>query len=90
MAIVQGHVEFTARLRAEGVFVYGDALGEPEAARVLRADGMVTDGPFSAGREQLGGLYVIDCADRDAALGYARAVPASPGLSVEVRPVPNY
>ncbi len=45
---------------------------------------MVTDGPFAETTEQLGGFFLIDAADLDEALGYAKALPAS---CVEVRPV---
>ncbi len=48
-----------------------------------------TDGPFLETKEQLGGFYLIDCADRDDAVAVARAIPNSPGLTVEVRPIPE-
>jgi hypothetical protein len=88
-AIVSEHLTFTARLREEGAYVYGDALDGPAAARVVRRDGTVTDGPFTESREQLGGLYVVECTDLEGALEYAKQVPKGPGLSVEVRPIPD-
>jgi hypothetical protein len=90
MAIVAEHIAFSARMRDEGAYVYGDPLDGPAAARVVRADGTITDGPFAEAREQLGGFYVLDCQDIDAALDYAKQVPKGPGLSVEVRPIPDY
>jgi hypothetical protein len=53
-------------------------------AAVVRG-GRVTDGPFAETKEQIGGYYLIECADRDEAVEYARQVPDSPGLAVEVR-----
>ena len=48
---------------------------------------VVTDGPFAETKEQLGGVYVVECADDREALELAQAVPVSPGLVVEIRPV---
>ncbi len=45
---------------------------------------IVTDGPFAETKEALGGYYVVECADLDAALALARVLP---GEGVEVRPV---
>jgi hypothetical protein len=83
-AIVDQHIEFSRRLRERGALVDGDAL-EP-AARTLRK-GLVTDGPFAETKEQLGGFYLLECADLDEALEWARQVPDSPGLVAEVRPL---
>jgi hypothetical protein len=67
--------------------VAGDAVGPSSEAVVLRRDGSVTDGPFAETKEQLGGYYVIECADRAEAIELAREVPQSPGLLVEIRPL---
>lgn len=84
--IVGEHEEFTDRLHEDGVYVSGEALDASSSARTLRDD-VVTDGPFAEAREQMGGVYVISCADIDQALTYAKQVPKSPGLAVEVRPL---
>jgi hypothetical protein len=47
----------------------------------------ITDGPFAETREQLGSFYLLDCENLDEATGYARRIPESPGLAVEVIPV---
>jgi hypothetical protein len=83
-AIVEQHIAFGMRLRERAVLVQGDAL-EP-TAHTLR-DGLVTDGPFAETKEQLGGFYLVECRDVDEALDWARQVPQSPGLVVEIRPV---
>ena len=53
------------------------------------ADAVVSDGPFAETKEQLGGYYLLDCADLDEALAWAKRIPM-PGGIVEVRPVMDY
>ena len=58
-------------------------------ARTLRGPGagMVLDGPFAETKEQLGGYYLIDVPDLDAALSWAKRCPAARYGTVEVRPI---
>lgn len=84
--IIDEHEEFGDALREAGAYVYGTALDESASARTVRGDA-VTDGPFAEGREQIGGAYVISCDSIDEAVAYAKKVPSSPGLTVEVRPL---
>ena len=52
---------------------------------------MVTDGPFAETREVLGGYYLLDVPDLDAALDWAARCPGSRnGGKVEVRPVMEF
>jgi hypothetical protein len=91
-AMVDEHIAFSRSLRERGVFVYGDPLDDPATARSVHLDGddpVVTDGPFLEAKEALGGFYVIDTATADEALELAKRVPRSPGLVVEVRPIPE-
>ena len=83
--IVAQHLALRRRLAAEGKLVAGEGLQPADTATTVR-NGMVTDGPYAEVREQLGGLYIVDCADLDEALAIAKQVPASPGLVVEIRP----
>ena len=81
---------FNADLQASGAWVFGGGLHAPESATVVRAeeggDPVMTDGPFAETKEQLGGFWVIEAADLDAALALAaRASTACMG-PVEVRP----
>ncbi|MEV6410539.1 YciI family protein [Kribbella sp. NPDC051718] len=77
-------------LRAAGAWVFSAGLHPPESATVLRADGdevLLTDGPFTEGKEHLGGFTVVQAADLDEALTWARKLAAIlKPLSVEVRP----
>lgn len=73
-----------------GAFVAGEPL-EPIASattlRVHNGERVVTDGPFAETREVLGGFYVVDVPDLDAALDWAARMPHLAHGSVEVRPV---
>jgi hypothetical protein len=79
-----------AALAQKGAMVFGDGLASPESATTVRggASQVVHDGPAVETREHLIGIFVIEAADLDEALGWARQMPHATGLgSVEVRPV---
>jgi hypothetical protein len=84
-AVVDGHLALGRELAAAGTLRVAEALGD--GVRVLHGDGTVTDGPFAETKEQLGSVYLVDCADAAAALALARRMPASPGLSIEIREI---
>src|SRR5689334_19623711 len=77
-------------LQDEGVWVFAGGLHDASTATVVRAqpDGeiLVTDGPFAESKEQLGGFWVLELPDLDAALGWARKATVACGAPVEVRP----
>jgi hypothetical protein len=81
---------YTEELQKSGAMVAGDALQGNETATTLRFNGgdepTVTDGPFAETKEQLGGFYLLDVANLDEALAWAKKLP-SRGGSAEVRPV---
>ena len=85
-AVVERHIEWTKRLREQGVLVSSEALAPGTEAAVVRG-GRVSDGPFAETKEQLGGFYVLDCPNRSEAIAWAGQAPPSPGLVVEVRPI---
>jgi hypothetical protein len=75
------------------VMVGGEGLQPSATATTVRVrDGerMLTDGPFAETREQLGGYYLLDCPDLDAAIGWAAKIPGASSGAVEVRPVMDY
>jgi hypothetical protein len=81
------------RLVQEGRLGPAARLGATNGACVLRGPGkgVVTDGPFTETKEQLLGFYVIDCADREAAIAAARDLrQANPSAMYEIRPVSLY
>lgn len=89
-AIVEAHNGFGTDLDDAGADVCGAALDWPDTAATVHENGIVTDGPFAEAREQIGGIYVIDVVDKEAALWWAKQVPASPDLTVEVRPLLSF
>jgi hypothetical protein len=81
------------RLMQEGRLGPAARLGVTKGACVLRGrgKGVITDGPFTEAKEQLLGFYVIDCADRDAAIAAARDLRGvNPSAMYEIRPVKLY
>jgi hypothetical protein len=84
---------YTNELQESGSLVAVDALqGLATATTVRERDGdrLVTDGPYAETKEMLGGYYLIDVPDLDAALGWAAKVPNAPYGSVEVRPIMEF
>jgi hypothetical protein len=73
-------------LRESGSWVFAGGLHAPSSATVVRADGMITDGPYLEGKEHIGGICVIAAPDLDAALAWGRKAAAATTLPVEVRP----
>jgi len=55
-------------LRESGSWVFTGGLHAPGTATVVRADGMMTDGPYVEGKEHIGGIYVITAPDLDAVI----------------------
>lgn len=76
-------------LKAAGAWVFAAGLHPADTATVVRLHGdevLVTDGPFTEGKEHLGGFTIIDVEDRDAALDWARRMARIITLPIEVRP----
>ena len=92
-AFMGEYFAFTEGIRQSGHYVAGEALQPVAAATTVRIrNGQVstTDGPFAETKEQLGGLYVVDVPDLDAALAIAARLPSALVGSIEVRPIPAY
>jgi hypothetical protein len=91
--------QLIADAKSAGVWVFNGGLHPPGTATVVRLQAgemLITDGPYTEGKEHVGGFMVVKAPDLDAALGWARRlasaltipVPGAPatGLAVEVRP----
>ena len=92
-AMMAGFGAASAKLAADGVLESGEGLQGVETATTLRLRGgkfEKMDGPFAETKEHLGGYYVIDVPDLDAALRYAELMPVAEWGSVEVRPLMDY
>jgi hypothetical protein len=91
-AMLQAHGEFAAKVEANGgKILSGEALAPPNTATTVRgqssASSSITDGPFVETKESLGGFYLIETKDLDAAIDFARILPVGGTGGVEVRPV---
>jgi hypothetical protein len=77
-----------SEMTAAGAFVFGGRLEEPRAARVIRPSRTrvrTTDGPYAETKEYLGGIYLIEAPNLDAALDWASRVTRMFNVPVEVR-----
>ena len=91
--VVGKHMALAREMREAGHMQSGSGLQPVTTATTVVSQGgsqTLHDGPFAETREQLGGYYLIDVADLDAALAYARRVPVVDGGKVEVRPLMNH
>lgn len=82
--------EVTQAMREDGAYVSGNALQPTTTATSVRVrDGKreTMDGPFAVTKEALGGYYLVECPDLDAALDWASRIPDAQWGTVEVRPV---
>ena len=84
--IAAGLHRLNEELRESGSWVFTGGLHAPSSATVVRADGMITDGPYLEAKEHIGGIYVITAPDLDAALRWGRKAAAATTLPIEVRP----
>ena len=79
-----------AELRQAGAWVFTAGLHPPSTATVLRPDHgdvLITDGPYAEGKEHIGGFWVIEAPDLDAALEWGRKAARATTLPIEVRPL---
>jgi hypothetical protein len=85
--------EFTAfheALAKSGAMIGGERLRPTNTARSVRVrdkKAVVLDGPYADTQEQLGGYYLIDVPDMEAAVEWAAKCPSAQGGTIEVRPV---
>ena len=87
--IIDGVEQFNQKLQAEGAWVFAGGLMPIEQASTVDATGaepVVTDGPFAESKEYLGGFWVIEAPDLDAALDWATQGSKACQGKVEVRP----
>jgi hypothetical protein len=76
-------------LRAAGAWVFAGGLHPPSTATVVRLQGgdvLMTDGPFTEGKEHIGGFTIVKAPDLDAALEWGRKLARATTLPIEVRP----
>ncbi len=80
---------FNEEVKAAGAWVFAGGLHPADTATVVKATNgevVTTDGPFAESKEQIGGFWVVEAADLDAALAWAAKGSAACQGAVEVRP----
>jgi hypothetical protein len=80
-------------LKSTGAWVASGRLHEPDTATVVRMAGgevVTTDGPFVESKEHLGGFYIVQAPDLDAALTWASRVTGAIKAPIEVRPFAGF
>ena len=80
---------FNDELQKADVWVFAAGLHPASSATVVRSSGgevSMTDGPYAETKEQMGGFWVIETSDLDAALEWAGKAAAASGETIEVRP----
>lgn len=80
------HEKFGRVLGERNAILGGEELDHSSTAKTVRNENgksLVSDGPFSEVTEHLGGFYIVEAANMDEALAYAKMLPGN----VEVRPV---
>jgi hypothetical protein len=76
-------------MKSTGAWVLSGRLHESDTATVVRISGgevLTTDGPFVESKEHLGGFYIIEAENLDAALAWATKVTRAVGKPIEVWP----
>jgi hypothetical protein len=89
-AMYRRYAAFSEEVRDAGKLLGANELQPIATAttvRVRNGETLTTDGPFAETKEQLGGYYLLDCADIDEAIAYAAKIPSAEHGSIEVRPV---
>ncbi|HEX9466037.1 MAG TPA: YciI family protein [Alphaproteobacteria bacterium] len=88
--ILPAYVAYTKAMKESGAYVAGERLRPSSSATTVRIENgrnKVLNGPYAETREQLGGYYIIDVPDLDAALSWAARCPGAQYGALEVRPV---
>ena len=88
--VMQAYGAYTDALIKAGVMKDANRLRpstDATSVRVRAGKTEVLNGPYAETREQLGGYYLIDVADLDAALSWAARCPSSSHGTIEVRPI---
>lgn len=88
--MMPAYFAYTEAMMKAGILIAGDQLAPTSTATTIRSpEGKtkVLNGPYAETREQLGGYYLIDVPDLDAALSWAGRCPGAATGVIEVRPL---
>lgn len=88
--VTGAYMAFTKAMQDASVLVGGDRLDRSANATTVRVENgktKVLNGPYAETKEQLGGYYIIEAKDLDAALSWAARCPGTQHGVIEVRPI---
>ena len=83
-------IAFEEEMTARGVLLGGERLRPTTTATTVRlraGEVVVVDGPFAETKEQVGGIYFVECRDLDEAIEVASKIPSANRDTIEVRPI---
>jgi hypothetical protein len=81
---------FAEEMAGRGVLAGGERLrptADATTVKVRSGEVLLSDGPFAETKEQIGGYFLVDCADLDEAIEIAAKIPGARVGSIEVRPI---
>ena len=91
--LMAGYGAFNGELRSHGKLVSGDELAPTATAttvQVRNGDTIVSDGPFAATKEVLGGYYLVEAESLDEAIEWAAKIPDARDGKIEIRPIVDH
>ncbi len=89
-AMLSAYGAYTKAMKEAGAWVGGERLRPSSTATTVRVQNgktQVLNGPYAEVKEQLGGYYLVEAADLDAAIGWAARCPGASRGAIEVRPI---
>jgi hypothetical protein len=91
--LTAGYGRLSGELRGEGKLLAGDELAPTATAttvQVRNGDTIVSDGPFAATKEVLGGYYLVEAESLDEAIEWASKIPDARDGKIEIRPIVDH
>jgi hypothetical protein len=91
--LMAGYGRFSGELRDQGKLVAGEELARAATAttvQVRNGDTIVSDGPFAATKEVLGGYFIVEAESLDEAIEWAAKIPDARDGKIEIRPIVDH
>ncbi len=88
-ALIQGYAQFHQSVNESGLMSGGAPLqpiSNSTTVRIRNNETLITDGPFAETKEQLAGIYILNCKDLDEAIEIAKTIPDVKYGAIEIRP----
>ena len=87
--LVQGYTSFHMDVNQQGIWDGGAPLqpvNNSTTVQIRDGETMITDGPFAETKEQLAGVYILNCDNLDEAIEWAKRIPDAKYGAIEIRP----